>query len=158
MQTKAKSKRQVITNCSYCGKEVVRFLSAYKHATTHFCNKSCHRSFKNGIENPLRDRSGEKNSMFGKHPTAWNKGLIGEESHNWKGGITTRKDGYVRIRINKKRYLLHRFLKGVHLIKGKVVHHLDSNPSNNSLENLMVFDSQAEHVKYESNALSGNNC
>jgi hypothetical protein len=35
------------------------------------------------------------------------------------------------------------------VVEGRVVHHIDHNPSNNNISNLMVFDSQSEHVKYE---------
>lgn len=85
--------------------------------------------------------------MWGKHPKAWNKGLIGEFSHNWKGGVHKRKDGYYRIRVNGKRYLLHRFLLKDRLKKSNVVHHKDGDPSNNNLTNLVVLKSQAEHAR-----------
>jgi hypothetical protein len=84
--------------------------------------------------------------MFGRHPKAWNKGLIGEKAHNWRGGIHRRKDGYVRIRIGKERKLLHRHLLADKLTPRKVVHHLDNNPSNNELSNLVVFKNQSEHI------------
>jgi hypothetical protein len=37
---------------------------------------------------------------------------------------------------------------GIQLRRGQVVHHIDGNRSNNSLDNLMVFDSQSEHMRY----------
>jgi len=85
--------------------------------------------------------------MFGKHPIAWNKDMKGEECHNWKGGLHKRKDGYYRINIDGERKLYHRHILD---IKDKsVVHHKDHNPSNNSIDNLMVFNTQADHVKFE---------
>jgi len=87
--------------------------------------------------------------MYGKHHIAWNKDIKGEKCHNWKGGLHKRKDGYYRININGERKLYHRHLLG--LDKGKVVHHKDHNPSNNSIDNLMVFENQTEHVKFEAN-------
>lgn len=90
--------------------------------------------------------------MFGKHPNAWNKGIKGEKSHNWKGGIHKRKDGYVRININGERILYHRYLLNEKITDTDVVHHIDHNPSNNSIENLMIFNSQSEHIKYERNS------
>lgn len=99
------------------------------------------------LDNPVGDMSGEKNPMFGRHLKAWNKDIKGEESHNWKGGIHKRIDGYVRVNIKGKRFLYHRVLTNAK--DGQVVHHIDHNPSNNSIENLKVFNSQSEHVVYE---------
>lgn len=84
--------------------------------------------------------------MYGKHPVAWNKGMKGEMAHNWKGGTHTRKDGYVRINIEGKRHLLHRYIMGKIVPDGSVVHHLDGNPSNNSPDNLVLLSSQSEHA------------
>lgn len=141
----------LIKACSQCGKDVPMFPCRAKKAEIFFCNKSCHRVYKNNKDNPSwsRDLSGENNPMYGKHYPAWNKGLLGEKNPNWKGGISKRKDGYVRITVDGKRELLHRFLLKDKLKEGNVVHHKDHNPSNNSLENLMVLENQSEHVKYE---------
>lgn len=54
---------------------------------------------------------------------------------------STRKDGYVSIRLNKKLYLAHRL--GWYLIHNDwpdEVDHKDRNPSNNKLENLRLAD------------------
>lgn len=85
--------------------------------------------------------------MFGKHPVAWNKGLKGELCFNWKGGVHKRNDGYVRINVQGKRHLLHRYILKDKLKDTNVVHHKDSNPSNNSLSNLLILESQAEHAR-----------
>lgn len=136
--------------CNYCKKEVSVYPSRAKKDVKFHCSKSCLRSYQNTVNNPSwsRDLSGENNPMYGKHIPAWNKGIMGDECHNWKGGVHKRKDGYVRININGERKLLHRHLLGVE-DKKKVVHHKDHNPSNNSIENLMIFDNQSEHVRFE---------
>jgi hypothetical protein len=133
--------------CSNCGKEIEMFPSRAKKAEIFFCNKSCHRAYKNKDDNPSkhRDLSGKNNPMFGKHPVAWNKGMKGELCHNWKGGLHKRFDGYYRINVNGERFLLHRFITKAD--KGQVVHHIDGNPENNSVENLIVCESQSEHIK-----------
>lgn len=139
----------MIVECSNCGAPKKIFKSQLKRSSLFFCNKSCHRSFKNNEDNPSlhRDLTGENNPMWGKHPKAWNTGLKGEQSHNWRGGIHKRKDGYVRIRVNGKRHLLHRYLLKEALTGENVVHHKDKNPSNNTLSNLQVLTNQAEHAR-----------
>lgn len=139
-------------NCSNCNNELWRRNSSIRSDKV-FCNKSCATSYRNKIDNPswYRDLSGENNPMYGKNTTAWNKGIKGELCHNWKGGLSRRKDGYFRINIDGKRKLYHRYLleKNGEDLTEKVVHHKNGNPSDNRLDNLMVFNNQSEHVKYE---------
>ena len=141
-------------NCIECGGETFKWPSQINDLV--FCSKSCHRTYKNKKDNPSlhRDLSGKNNPMFGRHLTAWNRGIKGEDCHNWKGGIHIRKDGYVRINIEGKRKLLHRHLLKSKLKDGNVVHHLDHNPTNNNLNNLKIFPSQSEHVKFEHDTAS----
>jgi len=140
------------TKCFQCKKDLLIFPSRFKNARIHFCNKSCHRSYKNTVNNPSKERdlSGENNPMYGKHPVAWNKGLKGEESHNWRGGVSKRKDGYMRINIDGERHLLHRYLLKDKVKEGNVVHHKDNNPSNNKISNLEVLQNQSEHARKHS--------
>lgn len=67
----------------------------------------------------------------------------------WKHGKTY--NGYNRITVNKKRILEHvhvmqEFLKR-QLQGGETTHHIDMNKSNNSIPNLYLFKSQADHQK-----------
>ena len=137
--------------CNNCDKELKVYPSRLKTTKSGniFCNKSCHRSYDNKVNNPSKDRdlSGKNNPMWGKHPIAWNKGLKGKNCHNWKGGIHKRKDGYFRINIKGKRHLLHRFLLKDSLKEGNIVHHKDHNPSNNDIKNLEVIKNQKEHAR-----------
>lgn len=133
--------------CANCGKK--KFIYKSQLHPKNFCNKSCARSFKNKIDNPSKHRNlkKENNPMWGRHPVAWNKGLTGEKSHNWRGGVHKRGDGYFRINIMGKRELLHRHLLRDKLQQDNVVHHKDKNPSNNSPENLEILPNQAEHAR-----------
>ena len=55
-----------------------------------------------------------------------------------------RKDGYI---------MQHRLVMAQHLnrllTRTEVVHHIDHNPSNNKIENLVLFANNGEHKKYE---------
>jgi hypothetical protein len=67
---------------------------------------------------------------------------------NWKGGISKRKDGYVRINIDGNRQLYHRYILKDKLKNGQVVHHKDHDPSNNDISNLAILESQSEHASH----------
>ena len=61
--------------------------------------------------------------------------LKGELSPYWKGGLSYRK--------NLERVF------GKEFIKGKIIHHIDGDHRNCSLDNLYIFPNQEEHVRYE---------
>lgn len=84
-------------------------------------------------------------------------------NHKWKGGKTIDKDGYVLIldrnhlNINKKgisRYrrehvvVMEKYL-GRKLNQKEVIHHKDGNRQNNQIENLELFATNGEHLKFE---------
>lgn len=85
---------------------------------------------------------------------------------NWKGGRNIDRQGYVMVwvpdhpharkqhRVHAGGYVLeHRLVMEAHLGRylepHEVVHHKDGNRQNNALENLEVFDSNAEHLRHE---------
>jgi len=83
----------------------------------------------------------------------------GEKHPDWKGGVTISK-GYRYIYApdhpNKGRgnYVLeHRLVMeqklGRYLDQSEVVHHVDGNRMNNSIENLVLFQTNAKHLKHE---------
>lgn len=138
--------------CALCSKTKLVYPCQTKVRDLFFCNKSCHRTYKNNLANPswTRDLSGVNNPMYGKENHSlreWNSKHKGEDSPNWKGGVHTRSDGYVRISVNGKRELLHRHLLADILSEANVVHHKDGNPSNNKLNNLEILPSQSEHAR-----------
>ena len=80
----------------------------------------------------------------------------GENSGRWKGGEYTRKDGYVfancrshpRVGPNcqmPKHILIAEAVLGKYLPLKSVVHHVDSNPSNNSTSNLVICENNNYH-------------
>lgn len=83
----------------------------------------------------------------------------GDGHTNWKGGRVSR-DGYIYIYMPdhpnaiKAGYVLeHRLVMESHigriLDKKEVVHHKDQDSSNNQIDNLELFSSNAEHLKHE---------
>ena len=81
----------------------------------------------------------------------------GKNNPNWKGGRTIDKDGYVLIRmpnhpnadshgyVREHRLLMSEAL-GRPLSDDEVVHHLDDNHQNNSLDNLKLYRTNGEHL------------
>jgi hypothetical protein len=93
--------------------------------------------------------------------------MLGARNHAWKGGVTVfrkhgnyagvryvrcpadyqtmaRKDGYVM----EHRLFVAQAL-GRPLLRQEVVHHVNHDPTDNRLENLMLFASNLEHKLYE---------
>lgn len=89
----------------------------------------------------------------------------GDGHPDWKGGIVYDKHGYVLVYrpghhrarkcgSRKPRYVLQHILVmeeklGRPLGRKEVVHHIDGNPSNNHPDNLMLFGSNADHLRHE---------
>ncbi len=158
-----------IINCEVCEKPVKSYLRKLRR----YCGKSCARTALNRTSaNPSfhRDISGSNNPMFGKVRTGADNPMFGRRKHQapqWKGGRKLRKDGYILVvapddhpypadsHTTGLKYILeHRLIMeqhlGRYLLPTEVVHHIDENPSNNALDNLMLFASQREHIKYHS--------
>ena len=82
----------------------------------------------------------------------------GEESPNWKGGRRKHREGYIRIfspthpnkdcdgYIFEHRLVIEKHI-GRTLLKSEVVHHINSNHSDNRIENLMLFNNNGEHIR-----------
>jgi hypothetical protein len=88
--------------------------------------------------------------------------INGKNNPNWNGGRRTDKDGYILIHkpnhpfCNKDGYVReHRLLMenklGRYLEPKESVHHIDDGPSNNDIDNLKLFETEAEHRKYHAN-------
>jgi hypothetical protein len=82
-----------------------------------------------------------------------------EESPSWKGGRNITKRGYIRILrdINDRRYrqgyeyiFEHRYVMEKYLARylknTEIVHHINKNLVDNRIENLILFQNQAEHL------------
>jgi hypothetical protein len=152
--------------CQQCGKQVY----SQPNRPRKFCSWSCATIAKNlSDRNPAyhRDVSGANNPMYGKPGQVGEAngmyGRTGSANPNWHGGRKVRKDGYVLVVAPKDHpypadassgmaYILeHRLIMEQHLGRylepAEVVHHIDENPSNNAIDNLRLYSSQADHIR-----------
>lgn len=81
----------------------------------------------------------------------------GKNHHNWKGGIISKGDGYIGIwkpkhpRADKQGYVYEHTLvyekeKGILPSKNEVIHHIDMDKHNNSIDNLYLCNNK-EHLE-----------
>ncbi len=125
-------KPNVHYDCIVCGKHVDRYVapSSFCNNTFEFCSRTCKGKYQVGDKHPLwkggtfSDGKGYRKVHAKNHPFADNHGAIFEHRHIMEQSI------------------------GRLLNKSEVVHHINDNPSDNRIENLMLFKNQAEHKKF----------
>lgn len=155
----------LVTICQQCGKEV-RY---YPSRPRQFCSKSCAATFRNLTDaNPShhRDITGPNNPMYGKGMSGPDNPMYGKTgalAPRWKGGRKIRRDGYSFVvappghpnpsyvkpsgiaYVLEHRHVMEQHL-GRYLDPAEVVHHKDGDRTNNAIDNLELFASQADHV------------
>jgi len=104
--------------------------SLVRYSKKKFCGRECRVEFE-------RRKTPEENYFYGKKLVPWNKG----KRKDWK---IKQASGYIRV-IHPDGSFDYEHRELVKAPKGMVVHHIDGNRSNNSLDNLMVL-TQQEHV------------
>ena len=158
---------RVEVTCSYCNGSFELWRNDLKEV--NFCSRVCSASrpeFKQKVAITGLKNKGKKISPEDLAKRNFKKG---ESHHLWKGGISlrnrkgnyknykikyvrcpeeykemARKDGYVMEHRLNVAISLNRTLSRV-----EVVHHIDHNPENNNINNLMLFKNNSEHKKYE---------
>ena len=111
-------------NCDTCGKKVSDYKVEYKRSGEHhYCGRKC----------MAIGRSGDKCSF-------------------WRGGRPFEINKFLSLCCDGKQVYQHRLVMekylGRNLLSSEIVHHLDINPMNNSIENLHLFPNQSEHRLY----------
>lgn len=145
-------KRATVT-CDWCGKEFQRYpCQIHKH---NFCSRGCMWEFSTKAKNPVKYAELKSLEGVSRHMTALNKARTGipmpletrsKLSRARQG--TGQKDGYLKCGGRHIHRIIAEVILGADLSQGHVVHHIDGNKQNNSPENLMVFQTQAEHARW----------
>lgn len=114
--------------CTRCGKQLYR--SPCKRKGRPFCSRQCHMKTLNEELNPTR-------------MTPETKAKLSKARLDSGEGLTYRKLGGR----HEHRQVAEQTL-GRDLLPGEIVHHIDGDKRNNDPSNIMVFPSQAEHVRW----------
>lgn len=161
----SKPRKGTVITCPVCGKQVFKPAAWIRKVKLPTCSHRC-----NGV---LRGKEWAKHAY--KAHAAWTEEskrsarekMTGANNPAWKGGVTywrkhgnyppikyvrcpksflamARKDGYIM----EHRLIVAQYI-GRCLERSEVVHHIDHNPLNNNLSNLMLFSSNTAHKKYE---------
>ena len=143
--------RKPNTFCDLCKKEIYRRPNLLKKNNGKFCSRAC----RNKVHTEQCKGKNPKKAVFGEKNGFWKGGITYKRPKgNYKGVIyqrcpkkylpMARKDGYI---------MQHRLVMAQHLgrllTRTEVVHHEDHNPSNNNIENLVLFANNGEHKRYE---------
>jgi len=139
--------------CNWCGKEIYKYPSQIKKH--NFCSRKCLSDFSNKSINPtgyyeLKDytkMSAHLSELNRKlNPTKMTKEMRAKMRKarlgTGEGKTYTKYYGRHAHRVVAEQKL------GRKLKKNEVVHHIDGNRRNNNPDNLMVFSSSADHMRY----------
>lgn len=145
---------KISLNCYYCGKEIARYPCQIK--AHNFCSRQCLANFSSREKNPKGYAELKDYSNMAAHMTALNKSRTGVPlSNETKQRMSNSRHGtgegksYLRRNGRHVHRIVAEIVMGAKLDSGTVIHHIDGNKRNNSPNNLMVFQSQAEHARFE---------
>ena len=153
--------------CQTCKKIFLLWAAHLKRAGNHgmFCSISCRQ--KVAIYKYLLASGKHVHKMTEERKQIQREQMMGEKNRAWKGGVTyfkthgnyvgvkyircpkeylsmARKDGYVM----EHRILVAKEI-GRPLLRTEVIHHIDHNPANNNISNLILFTNNQVHKKHE---------
>jgi len=153
-----------ICKCDCCGKEFETKYFKIKKSKHQYCSLECSWSYYKSEEfsKTMSLATTGIHCTKGKRSIETREKISlakqGEKHWHWNGGKRI-KSGYVLIKshnhlfadsqdyIREHRLVMEKFL-GRYLTKEEVVHHVNGDRTDNRIENLMLFDSTGDHVRF----------
>lgn len=162
----------ILTNCLICNKQIKTIPSRIKKGQDKYCSRAHFHKSRRGIsswnkgipwtkERKIKTSKRMKGICSNTGRTHFKKGqLSGSKNYMWKGGRVKHNLGYIWIfspkhpRRDHRGYVLeHRLVMEQHLERylesREVVHHKNGRKDDNRIENLQLFSSNGEHLRYE---------
>ena len=144
---------KLVFECDWCGKEVSRYPSQIKNH--NFCSRKCLANFSNKQLNPNRYLELKDYTNMSTHLSNLNRQLNPTKmTKEMRAKIRNARLDTGEGKTYSKYYgrHTHRVVSeqklGRKLRPNEVVHHIDGNRRNNNPENLMVFSTNADHMRY----------
>lgn len=143
--------------CDWCGKPIRRYPCQMK--AHNFCSRGCLAAFSSKSKNPdgysdLKDYTNIRVHCTDMNLMLNSKRMTPETREKLRQAHLGTVEGrtYTKLYGRHEHRVVAEQILGRPLKPGEVVHHIDGNKRNNAPENLMVFASQAEHVKWHKKA------
>lgn len=157
--------------CNHCGESFFKREDKLGGKRGNFCSMDCYNKWKSESKTvqehmkeiaPMSELSEEarekmKERMTGKLNPSWKGGVTYEKKRgNYEDPVLVKCPEEYNEMARKNGYVLEHRLKvaketGRPLKSEEVVHHIDHDPQNNDIENLMLFRNNREHKLYEHN-------